>query len=1090
MHRFSLRSLLASLASLACLVAPLSLRGAELPPFPEFQSLVNQYCADCHGPEEKQSGIDYHTFLTPADYQGNLEVLEGMAWVIEEHEMPPVKADKQPSDEEREKLIAWVQGTLLAMQNASPNDPGHVVMPRLTNAEFDRVIRDLTGQAIEASTLLPGEPVAGEGFTNVGQAQDISPARIEKYLDAAARVLAHARITPERGVVWHKVEPRKAATPRDARLALVDEWVILHRNQEDELFNFRKLEKESGLGLGWYLYAAWLYANRESLGMGSADAAFIAQGIEEKEGVRLVPRSIELTRDLLTTELEPVVMQEILAPFAELRPGPGFQLDDLKAAAKEAEKRMNQWMRVGIDSDGESFAHANIRSEKSNDTAAVVIDQRGGNQPFVSDLTIELSAGNQPGKQPMHELGVRIMDASTGNVIYDGSQPDAPESVQVGPGIYEFTLPDDTRGGGASVKIDKSTLTDAFAAVTVFNDVPEEMPEMKPWSKLIGNGEAFEEVSKVAWFGKNLGDRREYSGAQPLFLKHQNYIFFQNFDTIDLAYLNPEAWPGGQKGVPPEEADIPEKALKIEPKKPLVVDDASLRSAMTGEGRERLDRLTRELVMAAQKPHQDMVEFLVAQGVEDVVEGVLPDASIVRQWPANQQAQYRRLVEQMNQVEQALAARAREQLATFAETAWRESISQETVDGLLQIYLSKRGIGGSYEAAVKQGMKAVLLSPRFLYRLVSVEGDREREHLDQVEFADRMAAFLWASRPDERLLELARNGNLLDPETIETQMQRMLEDERANALATQFAGYWLGFAGFEGYTVPNPNKFPDYDQDLRNAMAREASLFFEDLFEQNRPVTAVYEADYTFLNERLADHYGIEGVRGDRFRKVQVDSSQRGGIFGMGALLTKTSTALRTSPVLRGVWILTSVMGHPVPEPPPGVPELSEEETNEEGLSITQQLAKHREDPACSSCHERIDPQGIALENFDAIGRWRSSYTGGVAVDASTRTSDGNTITGLEGLRDFVREHEEDFVRNFCRKLLGYAISRPVLLTDRPLIDEMMENLKRNDYRVQTAILTILKSPQFLQKRVSPQHPMAEQHGAHPSTYTASQSTP
>jgi hypothetical protein len=291
----------------------------------------------------------------------------------------------------------------------------------------------------------------------------------------------------------------------------------------------------------------------------------------------------------------------------------------------------------------------------------------------------------------------------------------------------------------------------------------------------------------------------------------------------------------------------------------------------------------------------------------------------------------------------------------------------------------------------------------------------------------------------------------------------MLRDPRASALAEEFAGQWLKFNGFEEKANIDPNKFPEFTPELRRDMYREAVEFFTHLIREDRPVREIVTANYTFLNERLAKFYGIPGVTGDEFRQVSVAQYQRGGVLGMGCLLAKNSYPHRTSPVLRGNWLLTAVLGTPTPPPPNNVPKL--DDSVSAASTLRERLERHRKDKACSVCHERIDPLGFALEGFDPIGRVRAQDEAGLKIDNSGQWKNGATFTGIDGLRNFLASRDKDFTSNFCRKLIGYALGRSLILTDKPLIEGMRADLGKSDDRFSVAILDVTKSRQFLNRR-------------------------
>ncbi len=1041
---------LTAITGLLLAASPLT-PAAEIPPFEEFHKLVDTYCVSCHGPQDKQSGIDYTTFLKPEDYQGNLEVLEAMDWVLPEHEMPPVKAEKQPTEAEREKMIAWVQGTLLAMQNTSPNDPGLVVMPRLTNKEFDNVLQDLTGKDITVSNLLPGEPIAGEGFSNVGQAQDISPARVEKYLSAADRALAHARVTPITGIVWHDKEQSKVESPQKLREEIANQWVELHRAQEELLVG-----KRGNPRVEPYLEALWRYRYRAEQGRPQLTFQELAENAEKP----LAAKSLEILFDVFDSGAAPdSALEDIYAPWLKL--GPDASPEEVEKALEAVKTRRGVFSARLHEEPGYELEHpyGRVKNPIKHETFY---------------LSLLPSIGGQEAPVAIESVTAQFKDDET-------KELPLPAPVLKPTEVLEIPVPKGALKIRVKLAWDETQAPEGFVMAPYLDDEPPEAESAAPaaageyrdhaWRIVWPMGDIVERFNRNRDHLQDVYEIRNYFRGQPFMLQRRYTVFFQDVEGLDLTLFGSDSWTGWDL-----EADMAARKHESHkqnlreihgklPNRPFILEAKHLRESFTAEGREEMERLYAEMTALEQKPHAEIEALAKSNGLTEIVEGQLPPEEEVAKWSAQDQQRFQKLLAEMQGIEAKLAAVAGEQIAQFARKAWQEPAPAEKVAGLVEVFEAKRRIGGSYDAAMKQALKAVLLSPRFLYRAVRVQTAGEgREELDNRELADRLAAFFWAARPDETLL----SADLQDPQVLQQQIQRLLKNDRSRALASEFAGYWLGFAGFTEYTVPNPNKFPEYTESLRNAMYQESILFFEDLFRENRPVSAIYNADYTFLNQELARHYGISGVNGDYFRKVQVDTAERGGIFGMGSVLTKTSTALRTSPVLRGVWILTSILGEPLPEPPPNVPELSEDTTDEKGRTITEQLAAHRENPACLACHERIDPPGVALENFDPIGRWRDSYTESLPVQTTSTLRDGSTMEGLAGLREYLRSKHETFAENFCRKLIGYALSRPFLITDKPLVEQMTAALEDNDGRVQSALLVLVNSPQFREKRVTP----------------------
>jgi hypothetical protein len=328
-----------------------------------------------------------------------------------------------------------------------------------------------------------------------------------------------------------------------------------------------------------------------------------------------------------------------------------------------------------------------------------------------------------------------------------------------------------------------------------------------------------------------------------------------------------------------------------------------------------------------------------------------------------------------------------------------------------------------------------------------------------------LSFFLWSSIPDDELLDLAASGELSRQDVLQQQVRRMLADERSRSLVSNFAGQWLYLRNLEAIN-PDMRLFPDFDDNLRQAMRQETELFFESIVREDRSVLDLINADYTYLNERLAKHYGIPHVYGSRFRRVSLgDDSRRGGLLRHASILTATSYATRTSPVLRGQWVLKNMIGSPPPPPPDNVPPL-EDNTVASNLSVRDRLARHRADPACASCHELIDPPGLALENFDAVGRWREMEAGR-RVDASGGLPDGSEFVGPAGLEQALLSRPELFVRTLTEKLMTFALGRGVEYYDAPAVRKIVSAARNDNYRFSQLVLGIVESTPF-QMRMSP----------------------
>ena len=413
--------------------------------------------------------------------------------------------------------------------------------------------------------------------------------------------------------------------------------------------------------------------------------------------------------------------------------------------------------------------------------------------------------------------------------------------------------------------------------------------------------------------------------------------------------------------------------------------------------------------------------------------------------------------------EEACAARI---VATLARRAFHRPVTDEDVQDLLGFYREGRA-AGDFRAGVRRALESILVDPEFLFR---IERDppgaapATAYRLSDIELAARLSFFLWASIPDDELLEAAEAGRLRDPDVIEAQVRRMLADERAGTLVTSFAAQWLHLRRMRTVT-PDVNAFPAFDENLRDALVRETELFVGSQLRDDRSVVELLTADYTFVNERLARHYGISGVYGPRFRRVEWDDDRRRGLLGQGSILTVTSLATRTSPVVRGKWILENLLGAPPPPPPPDVPELEDQAEGGEAASLRARLEAHRANPVCSGCHSRMDPLGFALENFDAVGRWRDADAGGAAIDTAGVLPDGAAFDGLPELRGILHGRRDEFVATVAEKLLTYALGRGVEHYDRPAVRAIVRGAADDDYRWSSIIVGIARSLPFQLRR-------------------------
>jgi len=403
---------------------------------------------------------------------------------------------------------------------------------------------------------------------------------------------------------------------------------------------------------------------------------------------------------------------------------------------------------------------------------------------------------------------------------------------------------------------------------------------------------------------------------------------------------------------------------------------------------------------------------------------------------------------------------ARKILSTLAARAYRRPVTELDIQTLLGFY-KVGGAPDSFDAGIQRGIERILAAPSFLFRI-----EREPEglaagsayRLSELDLASRMSFFLWSSIPDDELREAAARGKLSEPGALEQQVQRMLRDPRAKALVDNFASRWLELSKISG-VVPDTELYPEFDENLREAMEQETKLFVGSQVHDNRSVVELLTADYSFLNERLAAHYGIRNIYGNHFRRVTFTDDKRGGLLGQSSVLTVTSYPNRTSVTMRGRWLLANMLGAPPPPPPPDIPALKEAGVEGQPRSLRERMEMHRENPACASCHQRMDPLGFALENFDALGKWRTA-SDGAPIDPSASFPDGTRFEGIAGLRTLLVSHKEDFVRTLSGKLLAYAIGRGLDYHDMPAIRRIARDAAP-DYTWSSVIAGIVRSTPF-----------------------------
>jgi hypothetical protein len=416
-------------------------------------------------------------------------------------------------------------------------------------------------------------------------------------------------------------------------------------------------------------------------------------------------------------------------------------------------------------------------------------------------------------------------------------------------------------------------------------------------------------------------------------------------------------------------------------------------------------------------------------------------------------------------------------VSNLARHAYRRSVTTADVEAPLAFYKEARANGETFDAGIRSGLARILSSTSFLYRVESDPASAQpgAAHLvSDVDLASRLSFFLWSSIPDERLLSLATSGQLRQPGVLAAQVKRMIADKRADALVDNFTGQWLQLRNLEAKVSPDLLMFPDFDDNIRKGFRRETEMLFGYILRNDRSTLDLLNADYTFVNERLAKHYGIPGIYGERFRQVKLTDPNRFGLLGHGSVLSMTAVATRTSPVFRGVYVLNTFLNTPPPPPPPNVPTLEESNKGADAApkSVRDQLELHRRNPTCASCHRVIDPPGFALENFNSVGQWRPAMPNGAKIDANGVLADGTNINGPVELRQAILSRPEAFVTNITQRMMIYALGRGLEPSDMPVVRRIVRQAGKNGYRLSTIVNGIIESAPFqMRTRLDPNEP-------------------
>ncbi|MFM8274799.1 MAG: DUF1592 domain-containing protein [Gemmata sp.] len=1051
---------------------------------------LNAYCVSCHKADKKSGELDLTKFDTAAKILDDFRQWEHVVTFVKKGEMPPAKA-KQPTPEARAEMIAALEKVLAAEARKLAGDPGAVPPRRLTNAEYDYTIRDLTGSDIGPARTFPKDPASGEGFSNTGEALTVSPSLFKKYLGAAEQVADHAVLTTD-GL---RFAPHPVVAFADRQK--------FYESQIIRFYRAHAVEQER------YLAALWLYRHRGAASRGATVEAWAAERGLSARYARLLWDAVEGKAD------DTFLLGWLRARWAAL-PAPGAAAEpnaaDVQGAVKVLAAEARQLGRELAPKETEAIvANAGngpidhlARRRKTADTrdtfdAAALTGQRAtveyknvtelkavklviqvgdvgaakaeGFVVVKGTFTTTAATADNRKKWALRELLARHAP-DTFKALAFGQNPD-PKGDKIdeesfvlrAPAVLEIELPPRAfpLSGKGSVtctteyRLDRGT--PGLAAVRVAERAADGPPAVRP---LIDP--------------RNPAAARFEASAGAFCRLFPNRFFYVD-DTRGLS----------------AGFHLIEGFFR---------DDRPLcRSVLSEAEGAELDRLWRELYFVTgiwekmlrgfvffERSERNFLKHPDFDGFKEEDPELVKDSTLAR----FQETYLRRAGVKLTgddlakhpisvffaDVRQGLTGHAAalnraeplylRDLLAFAERAYRRPLTDAERKRLEASYAETcRDPGHGTEAALRATVTRSLASPHVLLRFEPTPAGRSVAPLPDLALASRLSYFIWSGPPDAELLGLATAGKLRDERTLRAQVRRMLKDPKVSRFALEFFGQWLGHRGFLTEEAVNRQAFPAFDDALKVAMFEEPTRLITDLIQRGRPITDLLDGDTTFVNGKLAAHYGLPFTgAADEWHEVKgLRERGRGGVLGMAVFLTKNSQPQRTSPVKRGFWVVHKVLGEHIPPPPPDVAVLPAKETDG-GKTVRELLKLHVADAKCASCHQRFDPVGLSMEGFDPIGRARAKDLAGRPVDNAVPLPDGRTARGVPEFGSHLAANRRaEFAHTLCQKFLGYALGRSLQLSDQPLLEEMEARLAADGYNLAALFELVAASPQFRTQR-------------------------
>jgi len=1009
--------------------------------------LLKKYCFDCHADGAKKGGVAFDTHRSHADLLGDRKLWEQSLINIRSRAMPPEDKKKQPTLAERELLQSWIDYEVFKCDCKNP-DPGRVTLRRLNRAEYNNTIRDLIGVNFRPADDFPADD-AGYGFDNIGDVLSMPPVLLEKYLTAADKILAQAIVIPPTPRVRvTRLDPKVLEGPAETYVGATGTMRMITKGAATMRFTTTKTgehrlrilaaERISGqesarmevrvdgnvvktMSVNGTLESPTLVEFTVALKPGSHTLAFGLlnphdgpAGTGSKYSRGLAIEQIELLEPPDGIELARPTAQRIAArqlkggnsttsPDAPRRVSGTTPLTAKFSVARAGEHRLR------LSTQTRHVAPEQTKMEIRVDGKAVkTIDVRGDpDLSHVAELPVQLSAGT-------HELSMAL--------------------------VNPYSTPKDSKG---------RSQTRAFAVewVEVVEPTPNAVLRLLPDLLLVG------------YNAKKQGD-----GWVALNSVEEDDVAF-DFSTAREGdyFLRTLAWakPTGSNAV----------VLTF-------MRDAQILQQVKVEADESAPQhYEAKFRLPAGKHHLRVVVLRDKTGLspEDAAKSLTgkPQKGTVNVHHLELEGPPEAAAEMVPETHRRIFLKratkdtepqvAREVIGTFAKRAYRRPVTPAEVERLMKLYELGKKNGETFEGSVQQALKAVLVSPHFLFRgELQPEPDNPKAvHLvNEFALASRLSYFLWSSMPDAELFALAERGQLR--KNLEAQVRRMLKDPKSRALVENFAGQWLQLRNLN-IVQPDKKLFPTFDAKLRTAMQRETELLFESVLREDRSLFEFLTADYTFVNERLAKHYGIAGVTGEEFQRVSLKGTPRAGVLTHASILTLTSNPTRTSPVKRGKWVLENLLATPPPPPAHNVPEL--ESQKELTGTLRQRMEQHRANPSCAGCHTRMDAIGFGLENYDAIGGFRT-LDAGAPIDPSGELGAADKFKGPVDLANLLaRQKKDDFIRCMVEKMLTYSLGRGLEYYDRCAMKEIADGLTKRRHTFSGLVLEVVNSVPFQKRR-------------------------